>query len=769
MCYLSEGHANSKKDVKNEGILIDILNKNKKKLLNTFGGTKMLAILYLTLCLVYGISLITLLIPDVRRLFAACSPSKKTVSQIPTYTFSLSAGFITGMLLVTAFNYYVTLLMSRFFTNGDFCKRLSVLITFAVFVILIATNLSLSLKRNGSISSNSSIPEYKNTIGSTVYYGISTVTFTVLAAFLMFYTYRISDGFLLAGFSTFSDLSPHTAMVSSFGVGFNFPTQYMHFSGDGIQYHFFFYFFCGMLEYLGLPIDWAINIPSIAVMVCAFELMGLTAVLLFRRRAAFVTAPLLVLFRSSFNVFFHLKELTASGLSYKAAIESILHSSEWYEVTPYDSWGIWAVNVYPNQRHLMLGVSCILILLLLTIPFVRRMGIRLLKAENKDLLKTFAATKEAWLWAKNDPMQPLGHLILASLIVAVMPFFHGSALIAVLLVLFVMAIVSESRIIYAAIAAVAVLSSFIQTAVFAGGAGNVVKFQSAYGFVAEDKTPLGIAKYLWIVTGLTLVLSIAFAVFLLVRDILKKKPVYRSLLALAFMAPLVFAFNCQVSLEMLANHKFIQISLILLDIFVAGALSYLFVPPVKKKDEALSEEENKGRFKKSVYILIRTACILLAVILILPLTATGVSEWATYINRNRNYLTLDTESELVAWIMKNTDPDDVFLTPQWAMDRFYLAGRPAYYGHAYYAWSAGHDTRTREQIYYWLISGCNNDIEEFTRYCKEREIKYLIYDPSFYAYQYPAGVSFNAEFFSANLRQVAYFSGENGTIIYEIY
>ena len=397
------------------------------------------------------------------------------------------------------------------------------------------------------------------------------------------------------------------------------------------------------------------------------------------------------------------------------------------------------------------------------------MGIRLLKCEKKDIFKTFIAAREAWLWSKEDPLHPAGILILSSIIVAVMPFYHGSALIAVLLVLLIMAIFSESRIVYASVAVCALLSSFIQTKIFAGGAGNVVNFQYVPGFVSEDKTPAGVLHYLLIVTGLTLIIAFVFAVALLVRDIMKKKPVYRSILAVAFTAPMVFAFNYQVSLEMLANHKFIQITLILLDIFVAGAISVLFVPPVKKKDEAATAEENKGKFTKSVYILIRIATILAAVILFVPLTATGVSEWASYINRNKNYVIVNTESDVVKWIEENTEPGDVFLTPQWAMDRFYLAGRPAYYGHAYYAWSAGHDTATREQIYYWLISGCDNNIDEFRRYCREREIRYLIYDPDFYTYQYPEGIEFNADFFSQNLQQVAYFSGERGTIIYQIY
>ena len=102
------------------------------------------------------------------------------------------------------------------------------------------------------------------------------------------------------------------------------------------------------------------------------------------------------------------------------------------------------------------------------------------------------------------------------------------------------------------------------------------------------------------------------------------------------------------------------------------------------------------------------------------------------------------------------------------MNRFLLAGRPMYYGWPYYAWSAGHDTYTRDTIYLWLISGCDGNIDEFTRYCKERHIRYLIAEPEFYNAEYADGITFNKEFFEENLTQVAYFAEEN-TTIYRIY
>ena len=131
-------------------------------------------------------------------------------------------------------------------------------------------------------------------------------------------------------------------------------------------------------------------------------------------------------------------------------------------------------------------------------------------------------------------------------------------------------------------------------------------------------------------------------------------------------------------------------------------------------------------------------------------------------------MSVDTSSPVTKWIVENTDPSDVFLTPMWSMNRFILAGRPMYYGWPYYAWSAGHDTYTRDTIYLWLITGCGEDISEFTRYCKERNIRYLIADPEFEKTDYGNGITFNKKFFEENLTQDAYFAEEN-TTIYKIF
>lgn len=752
----------------------------------------MLAILFTIVCILFGYELVSYLVPDTRRLFLAVAPSKKVLSSIPDFAFKLPAGAIVGISIITAVTYYISLGYSYVLTRGQTALLAGVTTSTVVFLYL--TFMFFGFNRKAALKQTvpSKAPEFDSSILNILVYGISIVAFTCIAAFLYFYTFKISNGILENGYSVFSDLAPHTAMTSSFGVGSNFPTQYMHFSGDGIQYHFFFYFFCGILEYLGLPIDYAINVPSIIAMVCAFCLLGLLAVLLSGRKMTFIIAPLLVLFRSAFNVFDEIKAMHNFGYSFSYSLKVLASSTSWFDNTPYDSWGIWSINVYANQRHLMFGVSMIIILVILFIPYVRRLCISLMNSKN--VFKTYFIARNTWLPRKNDPVHPIKNLILAVLIVIFMPYIHGSALIAALLILFGMAIFSENRLSYLIVAIVSVISSFIQTRIFSGNFKDFVLFNHVTGFVSNTKDFSGMTKYLIYITGFTLVIALMFAIGWLIKDIIYKKPIYRSLLVICFMLPLIFAFNVQVSLEMLANHKFIQITLILVDIFVATAISNLLVLPVKlakkevilptllpldndevdKQMEAegiLGSTEKKGiRLPLPAFIPAQVLSVLIAIFLIIGLTGTGIAEWCTYININKNTLNLDTNSELVEWISTKTDEHDVFLTPMWFTNRFYLAGRASYYGWPYYAWSAGHDTDTREEIYCWLLSGCNGNIDEFVRYCKEREIKYLVFDPEFYDFlDENDNMAFNADFFQQNLKQVAYFPNDNNTIVYQIY
>lgn len=750
----------------------------------------MLAILFLLLSGFWGVTLVRFFMPNIRRHLVACVPSKRIMQYIPDYLFTIPTGVIVGLMSSSFVCYYVTLALSFVLDSPTACKNTGVVFTCILLVYLSAScRISISKRTSKLDPDLASIPTCSKKSFSAILYDITILVIVFLSAFIFFYSYKITGNNLTAGATVFSDLSPHTAMISSFGVGFNFPTQYMHFSGDGIQYHFFFYYLCGILQFLGFSIDFAINIPSIIVMACSLSLLGLLAIMLTGKRLSFVLAPLLVLFRSSLNIFLELQSVSnIHGFSLVSALKYVFSYMNWYGDTEYDSWGIWAINVYANQRHFMLGMAVILILIILFFPNLRRMSIALSRENDfKGFIKTFIASKHSWLWHENDPINPVGSLLLAIIIALIVPYFHGSALIAALLILATMAIFSQNRLSYIIVALVAIASSMVQTILLSGGPSSVVSFAFDPGFILQNVSFANILNYLLIVTGLTIVLAFVYSSVMMIFDIKKQRPCYRFLLFICFLAPLVFAFLFKVSVEMLANHKFIQVTLILMDIFVAGLLSNLLTIPfsIKSKEDkaTLSAEESiiaqepiqKKAHKKALplpaFIAMQSGATLLAIALLAPLTLTGISEWAIYVNANRDTcFAANTKSELVDWIVDNTNESDVFLTPYWSFNRFFLAGRATYYGWPYYAYSAGHDTDTRLYNYEWLISGCNGNIDEFVRYCTERNIRYLVADDEFYNYLSTYNtIGYNREFFEQNLTPVAFFSSDNNTTIYRIY
>ncbi|NLK02470.1 MAG: hypothetical protein GX314_05320, partial [Clostridiaceae bacterium] len=127
--------------------------------------------------------------------------------------------------------------------------------------------------------------------------------------------------------------------------------------------------------------------------------------------------------------------------------------------------------------------------------------------------------------------------------------------------------------------------------------------------------------------------------------------------------------------DVTVNHKLIMITIILWSIPISGFLLHL--PALTKQ---------------------RVSKILLVIatwLLIFVLTISGIYECLVFHNLSQIRLSIPLRSELTDWIEQNTAPDAVFLTAPAAYHQFFLTGRRAWYGHPYYAWSAGHDTEAR--------------------------------------------------------------------------
>ena len=135
----------------------------------------MLAIVYFIISAVFGICLVNLTVTDPRRLFVACAPSKKAIACIPNTLFTVPAGILVGLIVTGFFNYFVILGLSYFVSDGNLCKRIGVLITFAILIWLsLSIMIIINRRRLRKIEEDeqSEIPEYKYNIRDTLFFGI---------------------------------------------------------------------------------------------------------------------------------------------------------------------------------------------------------------------------------------------------------------------------------------------------------------------------------------------------------------------------------------------------------------------------------------------------------------------------------------------------------------------------------------------------------------------------------------------------------------------
>jgi hypothetical protein len=523
---------------------------------------------------------------------------------------------------------------------------------------------------------------------------------TLLSSILMWATFFVKGDELYIGVTVFSDFSPHIGMIRSFSFGNNFPTTYSHYAGVDIRYHFMFQFLTGNLEYLGMRLDYAFNIPSILSLVSAFLLLYFMAVKITGKIGAGLLACLFFAFRSSKTLFTYIANLPKGTNVFKALADNIDFISD----TPHEDWGLWNLNVYCNQRHLAFGLAAIFLVIILFLPHLYAMfealkNQRLLRMEHRkknagehfgtrirSRIEVIFFTKEGWL------PENIKRAVAAGILLGSLSFFHGSAVFGCITVLFIMAVMSERRLEYLITAVIAVFLSLLQTHLFIEGSAVSAKF--LFGFIAENKTLFGVASYLERLLGiLPFVLLAAFCL---------EKGVGRYLI-LAFTAPLVFAFTVSLTNDVTVNHKYIMMSCILLGIFAASLLMKLF----ERRD-----------------YLLRLVGILLAVML----TATGIYDFFTVLKKNSPAMAivLNMEDPLTDWIDEHSDSKDIYLTSNYTINQVVLGGAMLYEGWPYFPWSAGYDTEFRtEQVKQMYQAETPQELDALI---KKNNIRFIIID-----------------------------------------
>lgn len=198
--------------------------------------------------------------------------------------------------------------------------------------------------------------------GSGIAEWLLIIGYVVLVSWMMFASFSSSDGSLRIANAQYSDFGPNTAIMQSFAVGHNFPTEYPHFSGDRIRYHFLFYFQAGNLEFLGLNPVWSLNLLSIVTLVAMLIVVMTLGEMLFNSRAVGRLGSLLFFFFGSLSYvpFLH------KQASVRTAIQAIRQHGDYLSsIFPYrgESWGTWSQVTYLNQRHFASAIGILMLVL----------------------------------------------------------------------------------------------------------------------------------------------------------------------------------------------------------------------------------------------------------------------------------------------------------------------------------------------------------------------------------------------------------------------
>ncbi len=513
--------------------------------------------------------------------------------------------------------------------------------------------------------------------------------FFALACWMMFATLSSSGGKILIANNEYSDFGPNTAIIQSFGVGHNFPTEYPHFSGDRIRYHFLFYFLAGNLEFLGFDPAWGLNLLSIVSLVSMLVLVMMLGEVLFQSRVVGRVAAVLFFFFGSLSYIpFFRKEGSLS-----AALHNIYTRNEFLpSIFPYrgELWGVWTQVTYANQRHFAMSIAVLLLVLVFLVIRYREVLTR------PALAPAPGHAKQAVPGANVRLANSWAGFIFCGVLLGLLPMWNSAVFVAAAGVLGLLFLLFPLRLQMLAVAAPAGLIALPQMLYLSTGAGRV-KMPPLFhwGYTIEHPTVWNVLAYLGFSFGfkwLLLVIALIFANSLQRRFFV------------ATLSLIGIAFFFQLTIEVLANQKFLHIWAILANLFVAYGLWRLWTLPGASVAVA-------GKFAASVLFL---AIIPGGIIDLFPLHN---GYWNAIAIRN---------DPLIEWLRKETKPRDIFLTDRFVTHPILMAGRRVFYGWPYYAWGAGYDATQRDRVYRELFE--NRDPAKVYEMLKENGIAYVAFD-----------------------------------------
>ncbi|HVF38554.1 MAG TPA: hypothetical protein VM939_01555 [Gemmatimonadaceae bacterium] len=272
---------------------------------------------------------------------------------ISPWVVSIPIAFLTGTLLVTWATYLVASALR------DTARPLATSNFVVISIVVLALGVG-AYQRKSRGSTSAQAPHTLGMRGRIRWPDLAIlVTGLAVGGALMFHTCRMEGDTLVFGRTAFGDLNIHLGMARSFSEGQNFPTGYVAYAGSDIRYHFMFYFLVGNLEFLGLPLDWAVNLPSILSFTSVLLLLYALGSVLGRNWRVGAAAVVFFLMRSSPAILYYIAALPSDG--FLGRIGAVMRTNRYIGLTTHEEWGIWNLNVYVVERHFAFAFGLVLL------------------------------------------------------------------------------------------------------------------------------------------------------------------------------------------------------------------------------------------------------------------------------------------------------------------------------------------------------------------------------------------------------------------------
>jgi len=319
----------------------------------------------------------------------------------------------------------------------------------------------------------------------------------------------------------------------------------------------------------------------------------------------------------------------------------------------------WNLNIYTNQRHLSLSFFLSLMIIYLLIYPIF-----------KNIKVNYKLS------------------VILGIILGLSFFFHLAVLMmTVITVIFLGIIFKKIRKSAIIIILISGLISFPQYLYISSSDAYSILFNPGY-LISGNQTIYNFLEF-WIYNlGISLIL---IPLGFMLSNLNQKK------ILLSFIPIFTVGYLFQFSPEIAANHKFFNYFMLVANMFSAYALVILW----KKKD-----------ILKPIAVTLTFFMIFGGIIDFFPLYNDGKVSIPDYENSKESM-----------WILKNTDPNAIFLNTTYLYNPASLVGRKIFFGWPYFAWSQGYDTENRGEILKELL-GSNNK-QEACILLKQNNINYI--------------------------------------------